>query len=201
MPESDNEGVEIVSSARKYGKWWSQCFLTGIERILLGFRDDFGIVRHIQPLLIKDIETRAVSDSIKSLLSSTIILHSFQRTWSSSSFLAFLNEFCTFVRQTVTKEYFEDGQWVSYRCSFSRRFSIDSIRMVYLFYFSPQEKKIKWRSSTETTYQFLPHWFTSQEFPSGTVSWTPETTFLLLWFCYCFVRHASLHFSLYLKSF
>ncbi|CAF4671546.1 unnamed protein product, partial [Rotaria magnacalcarata] len=43
-----------------YGKWWSQCFLTGIEQILLGFRDDYGVVRQIQPLLIKDIETRAV---------------------------------------------------------------------------------------------------------------------------------------------
>jgi len=47
-------------SARKYAKWWSQCFLTGIEQILLGFRDDYGIVRQMQPLLIKDIETRAV---------------------------------------------------------------------------------------------------------------------------------------------
>ena len=53
----------IVFSARKYAKWWSQCFLTGIEQILLGFRDDYGIVRQIQPLLIKDIETRAVRSS------------------------------------------------------------------------------------------------------------------------------------------
>ena len=48
------------SRARKYAKWWSQCFLTGIEQILLGFRDDYGVVRQMQPLLIKDIETRAV---------------------------------------------------------------------------------------------------------------------------------------------
>ncbi len=34
--------------------------MTGIEQILLGFRDDYGIVRQIQPLLVKDIETRAV---------------------------------------------------------------------------------------------------------------------------------------------
>ncbi len=50
----------FIFSARKYAKWWSQCFLTGIEQILLGFRDDYGIVRQMQPLLIKDIETRAV---------------------------------------------------------------------------------------------------------------------------------------------
>ncbi len=34
--------------------------MTGIEQILLGFRDDYGVVRQIQPLLVKDIETRAV---------------------------------------------------------------------------------------------------------------------------------------------
>ncbi|CAF3339689.1 unnamed protein product [Rotaria socialis] len=116
-----------TSTAHKYGKWWSQCFLTGIEQILLGFRDDYGVVRQIQPLLIKDIETRA-------------------RTWSSSSFLSFLNDFCVFVRKTITKDYFEDG------------------KTVYLFYFSPQEKKIKWLSTTESKYQFLPEWFTSQDF-------------------------------------
>ncbi len=38
--------------------------MTGIEQILLGFRDDCGIVRQIQPLLIKDIETRAVRYSL-----------------------------------------------------------------------------------------------------------------------------------------
>ena len=50
-----------IFSARKYAKWWSQCYLTGIERILLGFRDDYGIVRQMKILSIKDIETRAVS--------------------------------------------------------------------------------------------------------------------------------------------
>ncbi|CAF1028967.1 unnamed protein product, partial [Adineta ricciae] len=80
-----------TSTARKYAKWWSQCFLTGIEQILLGFRNEYGIVRQIHPLLIKDIETRA-------------------RTWSSSSFLAFLSEFCAFVRKTITKDYFDDDQ-------------------------------------------------------------------------------------------
>ena len=58
------------SRARKYAKWWSQCFLTGIERILLGFRDEYGVVRQIQPLLVKDIETRAVSCLISLLFRS-----------------------------------------------------------------------------------------------------------------------------------
>lgn len=116
-----------TTTARKYAKWWSQCYLTGIEQILLGFRDDYGAVRQMQTLLIKDIETRA-------------------RTWSSSSYLAFLNDFCAFIRKTITKDYFDDK------------------KTVYLFYFSPQEKKIKWRTTTDSIYQFLPEWFTSQDF-------------------------------------
>jgi hypothetical protein len=36
--------------------------------------------------------------------------------------------------------------------------------MVYLFYFSPKEKIIKWRTTTETAYQFLPEWFISEDF-------------------------------------
>ena len=56
---------------------------------------------------------------------------------------------------------------------------LDRFRKVYLFYFSPQEKKIKWCTSTEATYQFLPDWFTSQDFPSSNVSWTPKVDLLL----------------------
>ncbi len=50
--------------------------MTGIEQILLGFRDDYGIVRQMQPLLIKDIETRAVRFSIKIILIKNILFSS-----------------------------------------------------------------------------------------------------------------------------
>lgn len=56
---------------------------------------------------------------------------------------------------------------------------LDRFRKVYLFYFSPQEKKIKWCTSTEATYQFLPDWFTSQDFPASNISWTLEVDLLL----------------------
>jgi hypothetical protein len=39
---------------------WQQCFLAGINHMLLGFRNDYGIVDCLQPLSIKDIEIRAV---------------------------------------------------------------------------------------------------------------------------------------------
>ena len=41
---------------------WQQCFLAGIHHMFLGFRDDYGIVQCLQPLSVKDIEVRAVSD-------------------------------------------------------------------------------------------------------------------------------------------
>jgi hypothetical protein len=40
---------------------WQQCFLAGINHMLLGFRNDYGIVECLQPLSVKDIEIRAVN--------------------------------------------------------------------------------------------------------------------------------------------
>ncbi|CAF3515615.1 unnamed protein product [Adineta steineri] len=112
-------------SSRKYSKWWQQCYLAGINHMLLGFRNNYGVVEYLQPLCTKDIEIRA-------------------KTWSASAFLSFLDEFCSFVQRTITKDWsYED-------------------RDVYLFYYSPKEKKIKWRLSNEQQYQFLPDWFINE---------------------------------------
>ncbi|UJR33650.1 hypothetical protein I4U23_021083 [Adineta vaga] len=106
-----------IASSRKYAKWWQQCYLAGMNHMLLGFRDDCGIVQCLQPLGVKDIEIRA-------------------KSWSASAFISFLDEFCSFIQRTITKD-----------------------RDVYLFYYSPKEKKIKWRLSNEEQYRFLPDWF------------------------------------------
>ncbi|CAF0970588.1 unnamed protein product [Rotaria sordida] len=80
-----------TASSRKYAKWWQQCFLAGINHMLLGFRNDYGIVECLQPLGVKDIEIRA-------------------KTWSASAFISFLDEFCSFVRRTITKDWsYEDS--------------------------------------------------------------------------------------------
>ena len=39
---------------------WQQCYLAGINHMLLGFRNDYGIIESLQPLGVKDIEIRAV---------------------------------------------------------------------------------------------------------------------------------------------
>ncbi|CAF2119051.1 unnamed protein product [Rotaria magnacalcarata] len=114
-----------TASSRKYAKWWQQCYLAGINHMLLGFRNDYGVVECLQPLGVKDIEMRA-------------------KTWSASSFISFLDEFCSFVRRTITKDWSHEEN------------------DVHLFYYSPNEKKIKWRISNEEQYQFLPDWFINE---------------------------------------
>ena len=51
---------------------WQQCYLAGINHMLLGFRDDYGIVNLLQPLSTKDIEIRAVNFFIQSAKSSNL---------------------------------------------------------------------------------------------------------------------------------
>jgi hypothetical protein len=154
-----NSGEEylFMFRARKYSKWWSQCFLTGIEQILLGFRDDYGVVRQIQPLLVKDIETRAVRSffSIEFFECFSLI----QRTWSSSSFLSFLNEFCAFVRKTITKDYFEDEKLVFDRLLimfiYSLRFLERSISSIFL----RKRKKLNGVQQLKGSINFYPNGF------------------------------------------
>lgn len=56
------ETCEIELPVKYYIEYfrWQQCYLAGINHMLLGFRNDYGIVECLQPLSIKDIEIRAV---------------------------------------------------------------------------------------------------------------------------------------------
>lgn len=47
-------------SLRKYKlmKWWSQAYLTGIPRVVCGFRDDYGIVRSLQTFEVTDMPSK-----------------------------------------------------------------------------------------------------------------------------------------------
>jgi hypothetical protein len=69
--------------------------------MLLGFRDDYGIVEYLQPLGVKDIEIRAV----KFINLSKKYIFVLQKTWSASAFISFLDEFCSFVRRVITKDW------------------------------------------------------------------------------------------------
>ena len=42
---------------RKMPKFWAQCYLVGIESLLVGFRDDFGVVKDLQFLATREMQS------------------------------------------------------------------------------------------------------------------------------------------------
>ncbi|CAF0725253.1 unnamed protein product [Rotaria sordida] len=71
---------------RKFAKWWIQCFLVGIKTMVIGLRDNNGIVNSLTPLHITDIETATC-------------------TWTRQSFFNFFFLFAEFLKEHVTNEY------------------------------------------------------------------------------------------------
>lgn len=43
----------------KYRKWWCQCFMAGIQDLLVGFRNDNGIVSELQHLRVSELSSAA----------------------------------------------------------------------------------------------------------------------------------------------
>ncbi|CAF3339487.1 unnamed protein product [Rotaria sp. Silwood1] len=74
---------------RKFAKWWIQCFLVGIKTMVIGLRDNNGIVNSLAPLNIEDIEKATC-------------------TWTRQSFFNFFLLFAQFVKEHVTNEYSHD---------------------------------------------------------------------------------------------
>ncbi|CAF3736466.1 unnamed protein product [Adineta steineri] len=71
---------------RKFAKWWIQCFLVGIKTMIIGLRDDNGIVNTLTPLNISQMEQAA-------------------ETWTRQSFFNFFLSFADFLKKHVTNEY------------------------------------------------------------------------------------------------
>ncbi|CAF1215856.1 unnamed protein product [Adineta ricciae] len=74
---------------RKFAKWWIQCFLVGIKMMIIGLRDNNGIVNTVCPLDISSIERAA-------------------ETWNRSSFFNFFLIFADFLRKHVITDYTHD---------------------------------------------------------------------------------------------
>ncbi|CAF1350473.1 unnamed protein product [Rotaria sp. Silwood1] len=77
----------------KYARWWIQSFLAGIQTMIIGFRDDNGIVNKVSPLNISQIEKAT-------------------RTWSRQAFFNFFTCFANFLKDNVTNEYSVDQKEV-----------------------------------------------------------------------------------------
>jgi RAT1-interacting protein len=92
----------------KYAKWWIQSFLAGIQTMIIGFRDDNGIVNKLLPLNISRIESAT-------------------STWSRQAFFNLFTLFAKFVKDNVTNEYSIDQKEVflfSFSSS-SRRITVE----------------------------------------------------------------------------
>ncbi|UJR33888.1 hypothetical protein I4U23_021309 [Adineta vaga] len=71
---------------RKFAKWWIQCFLVGIKNMVIGLRDNNGIVNTLCPLDIAHIERSA-------------------DTWNRPSFFNFFLLFINYLQEHVTTDY------------------------------------------------------------------------------------------------
>jgi len=75
----------------KLQKWWSQCFLVGIPRVICGFRDDQGTVMSLRTFLVS-----AMPQS--------------QNYWETDVMMNFLDSLLTWVKEQVT----DDDPWTVY---------------------------------------------------------------------------------------
>jgi len=75
-----------ITIEKIFAKWWIQCFLVGIKTMVIGLRDNNGIVNKLSPLNISDIEQAT-------------------HTWSRQSFFNFFILFANFLKEHVTTEY------------------------------------------------------------------------------------------------
>lgn len=71
---------------KKMMKWWFQCYLTGIETIVCGYRDHDNYVRKIDKIIVKELPKLG------------------RGIWSPKVCLNFLNRFLDFVKQVATDD-------------------------------------------------------------------------------------------------
>ncbi|KAM3966544.1 decapping and exoribonuclease protein [Aphomia sociella] len=75
-------------SFRRYKtkKWWCQSFLVGIETILCGFRNDYGIVEELRTYRTKDLKKMS------------------EQYWDANACFNFLDDFFTYVKRCLARE-------------------------------------------------------------------------------------------------
>ncbi|KAE8146415.1 HLA class III protein Dom3z [Aspergillus avenaceus] len=85
-------GRDMVKYERKLLKFWAQSFLLGVPKIIVGFRDAFGIVRHLE-----EIETAGIPNKVKAG----------KGTWDGNICIKFASDFMEWLRCTIS----EGGTW------------------------------------------------------------------------------------------
>uniref|UniRef100_UPI00358E16F7 decapping and exoribonuclease protein n=1 Tax=Myxine glutinosa TaxID=7769 RepID=UPI00358E16F7 len=70
-------------------KWWAQSFLIGVPRIVVGFRDDSGLVHHLQTYETLKIPKMVASE---------------EKMWNAAVSLNFCEAFLSFLKEVVTRD-------------------------------------------------------------------------------------------------
>ncbi|PWY83045.1 RAI1-domain-containing protein [Aspergillus heteromorphus CBS 117.55] len=84
---------DMVKYERKLLKFWAQSFLLGVPKIIVGFRDQQGIVRHLE-----ELETAAIPGKVKKVG---------RGTWDGNICINFAAEFLEWLKSTIQ----EEGTW------------------------------------------------------------------------------------------
>ncbi|CAL5868876.1 uncharacterized protein PFLUO_LOCUS3103 [Penicillium psychrofluorescens] len=84
---------DMVKYERKLLKFWAQSFLLGVPRIIVGFRDQNGIVRSLE-----ELETASIPGKVKKVG---------RGTWDGNICINFAAAFLEWLKQTIQ----EDGTW------------------------------------------------------------------------------------------
>ncbi|GKZ33901.1 decapping endonuclease targeting mRNA [Aspergillus brasiliensis] len=84
---------DMVKYERKLLKFWAQSFLLGVPKIIVGFRDQYGIVHRLE-----ELETAAIPGKVKKLG---------RATWDGNICINFAATFLEWLKTTIQ----EEGTW------------------------------------------------------------------------------------------
>jgi len=106
-----NERQETNFARFKLKKFWGQSFLAGVPKVIVGMRDDSGIVKEL-----KTYDTLNIPN----------IVRQYGNFWEASVCLTFLNKFLSWLKETVRV----DNADVVYIVSFNEPFDVINVRLV-----------------------------------------------------------------------
>ncbi|KAF7616460.1 hypothetical protein AFLA_004520 [Aspergillus flavus NRRL3357] len=84
---------DMVKYERKLLKFWAQSFLLGVPKIIVGFRDERGIVHRLE-----ELETASIPNKVK---------NGGRVTWDGNICINFTSAFLEWLKSTIN----EDGMW------------------------------------------------------------------------------------------
>lgn len=84
---------DMVKYERKLLKFWAQSFLLGVPKIIVGFRDQYGIVRRLE-----ELETASIPNKVK---------RTGRGTWDGNICINFTGAFLEWLKSTINGE----GTW------------------------------------------------------------------------------------------